>query len=125
MAFERIEQADGRCGSPSDADAERRRWASELHEEALQALDELRLLLLDALGRVDPKRARTAMREAVVRIEQEMENLRAIATEVSLDGLEATEGSGGSSPRAEPPDDRAQPGQRTTGRAEELREGSR
>jgi signal transduction histidine kinase len=125
MASARIEQADGRCGSPSGADAERRRWASELHEEALQALDELRLLLLDALGRVDPKLARTAMREAVVQIEQEMENLRAIATEVSLDELQATESSGGSSPRVECLDERARPDERTAGRAEELREGSR
>jgi signal transduction histidine kinase len=64
------------------ADAERRRWARELHDETLQSLGGLRLLLSSALRRDDLQRAQEAMREAVERIEREIENLRSIITEL-------------------------------------------
>ena len=64
------------------ADAERSRWARELHDETLQGLGGLRVLLSSALRRDDPDVAREAMREAVSRLEQDIENLRAIITDL-------------------------------------------
>jgi signal transduction histidine kinase len=64
------------------ADAERGRWARELHDETLQGLGGLRVLLSSALRRDDPDVARGAMREAISRLEQDIENLRAIITDL-------------------------------------------
>jgi signal transduction histidine kinase len=75
-------QADRLRSSLAAADAERRRWARELHDETLQSLGGLRVLLSSALRRDDPQRAQEAMRTAVVQIEQEIDNLRAIITEL-------------------------------------------
>jgi signal transduction histidine kinase len=74
--------ADRLRSSLAAADAERRRWARELHDETLQALGGLRVLLSTALRREDPALAQETMREAVARIEQEIGNLRAIITEL-------------------------------------------
>jgi signal transduction histidine kinase len=75
-------QADRLRSSLDAADAERRRWARELHDETLQGLGGLRLLLSSALRLGDPDRGQEAMREAVAHIEREIENLRAIITEL-------------------------------------------
>ncbi len=64
------------------ADAERRHWARELHDETLQSLGGLRVLLSSALRGEDLERAQTAMRQAVEQIEHEIANLRAIITEL-------------------------------------------
>jgi signal transduction histidine kinase len=64
------------------ADAERRHWARELHDETLQSLGGLRVLLSAALRGEDLERAQTAMRQAVEQIEHEIANLRAIITEL-------------------------------------------
>jgi signal transduction histidine kinase len=64
------------------ADAERRRWARELHDETLQGLGGLRLLLSAALRRDELPSAREAMLEAVERIEQEIDSLRSIITDL-------------------------------------------
>ncbi len=64
------------------ADTERRRWARELHDETLQGLGGLRLLLSAALRHDDLEHAQGAMREAVAHIEREAENLRSIITEL-------------------------------------------
>jgi signal transduction histidine kinase len=61
--------ADRLRSSMAAADAERRRWARELHDETLQGLGGLRLLLSAGLRREDDAEAREAMREAVQRIE--------------------------------------------------------
>ena len=82
VALAQSVQADRLRSSLDAADAERRRWARELHDETLQGLGGLRLLLSSALRRGDPERGREAMREAVAHIEQEIENLRAIITEL-------------------------------------------
>ncbi len=74
--------ADRLRASVAAADEERRRWARELHDETLQGLGGLRLLLAAALRRDEPEPAREAMREAVVRIEREIANLRSIITEL-------------------------------------------
>jgi signal transduction histidine kinase len=64
------------------AEAERRRWARELHDETLQGLGGLRVLLSAALRRGDHEQTREAVRQAIEQIEQEIANLRAIITEL-------------------------------------------
>jgi signal transduction histidine kinase len=82
VAMAQSVQADRLRSSLAAADAERRRWARELHDETLQGLGALRVLLSSALRRNDPARAQEAMREAVEHIKQEIGNLRAIITEL-------------------------------------------
>jgi two-component system, NarL family, sensor histidine kinase DevS len=74
--------ADRLRSSLAAADEERGRWARELHDETLQGLGGLRLLLSAALRREDPDLARQAMRDGVERIELEIENLRSIITDL-------------------------------------------
>jgi signal transduction histidine kinase len=75
-------QADRLRSSLAAADAERRHWARELHDETLQGLGGLRIRLSSALRRDDLSHAQEAMREAVAHLEQEIDNLRAIITEL-------------------------------------------
>ena len=64
------------------ADAERGRWARELHDQTLQALGGLRVLLASALRRGEATASEQAMRQAVENIEEEIENLRGIITDL-------------------------------------------
>src|SRR4051794_35643341 len=64
------------------AEAERRRWARELHDETLQGLGGLRVLLTSALRRVEEAEVAGLLRDAVGQVEREIENLRAIITEL-------------------------------------------
>lgn len=64
------------------AEAERRRWARELHDETLQSLGALRLLLSSGLRGDDPETAVEASREAVQQLTQEIESLRRLITEL-------------------------------------------
>ena len=82
VALAQSVQADRLRSSLAAADAERRRWARELHDETLQGLGGLRVLLSSALRRDDLERAQGAMRQAVEQIEHEIDNLRAIITEL-------------------------------------------
>jgi signal transduction histidine kinase len=82
VAMAQSVQADRLRSSQAAADAERRRWARELHDETLQGLGGLRLLLSSARRTEDLERAQTAMDEAVEHIEREISNLRAIITEL-------------------------------------------
>jgi signal transduction histidine kinase len=82
VAMAQSVQADRLRSSLAAAEAERSRWARELHDETLQGLGGLRVLLSSALRRGDPARAQEAMREAVEHIEREIENLRAMITEL-------------------------------------------
>ncbi len=82
VAMAQSVQADRLRSSLAAADAERRRWARELHDETLQGLGGLRVLLSSALRRDDLQQAQEAMREAIEHIEQEIGNLRAIITEL-------------------------------------------
>jgi signal transduction histidine kinase len=82
VALAQSVQADRLRSSLAAADAERRRWARELHDETLQSLGGLRLLLASALRSDDLPRTQGAMRQAVEQIEHEIANLRAIITEL-------------------------------------------
>jgi signal transduction histidine kinase len=64
------------------AEAERRRWARELHDETLQGLGGLRVILSSALRRVEEGDVADLLREGVGQVEREIENLRAIITEL-------------------------------------------
>ncbi len=82
VAMAQSVQADRLRSSIASTEAERGRWARELHDETLQGLGALQVLLSSALRRGDPQRSEQAMREAVEHIEREIGNLRAIITEL-------------------------------------------
>jgi signal transduction histidine kinase len=74
------------------AEEERRRWARELHDQTLQSLGGLRMLLAAARRDVDSQRLRAAVGEAVDRIEDEIHALRGLIRELrpaALDELGA------------------------------------
>jgi signal transduction histidine kinase len=75
-------------------EAERSRWARELHDDTLQALANLCLVLGAAHRSTDIEVMRTGIKEATVQIESDIANLRALITDLrpaSLDelGIEA------------------------------------
>lgn len=80
--------ADRLRSSLAAADEERRRWARELHDETLQGLGGLRVLLSAALRRDDEQAAKDAMGDAVERIEHEIANLRSIITDLRPPALD-------------------------------------
>jgi signal transduction histidine kinase len=82
VALAQSVQADRLRSSLASAEAERGRWARELHDETLQGLGGLRVLLSSVLRLDDLPAAQQAVREAMVHIEHEIENLRAIITEL-------------------------------------------
>ena len=82
VALNRSVTADRLRSAIVAADAERGRWARELHDQTLQALGGLRVLLASALRRGDPASNREAVRQAVEDIELEIDNLRAIITDL-------------------------------------------
>jgi signal transduction histidine kinase len=82
VALAQSVQADRLRSSLAAAEAERGRWARELHDETLQGLGGLRVLLSAALRHGDAERTRSAMGEAIEHIAREIENLRAIITEL-------------------------------------------
>src|SRR4051794_4965701 len=75
-------EADRLRHSLRAADEERRRWARELHDETLQGLGGLKVLLNGAARRDDPEQMRGAIGEAVEHVTREIENLRAIITDL-------------------------------------------
>ncbi len=64
------------------ADAERRRWARELHDQTLQSLGGLRVALASIVGRGDADNKDAAIRQAIEDVELEIANLRGIITEL-------------------------------------------
>jgi len=75
-------ESDRLRSSMAAADAERSRWARELHDETLQGLGALRLLLASARRRADPGQIDAAVDQAIDQIEQEIENLHAIISDL-------------------------------------------
>lgn len=68
--------------SIESSEQERRRWARELHDETLQVLGGLQVLLSAALRRDDLEAFRTATASAVEQIRAEIGGLRALITEL-------------------------------------------
>ncbi len=64
------------------AEAERARWARELHDETLQGLAALRVQLATALRRADEGAVDGAARNALDHIDHEIENLRGIISDL-------------------------------------------
>ena len=82
VALAQTVQHDRLRHSLEAAEAERRRWARELHDETLQGLGGLRVILSAALRRVEGGAVTELLREGVSQIEREIENLRAIITDL-------------------------------------------
>jgi signal transduction histidine kinase len=82
VTIHRSVEADRLRATIMAADAERGRWARELHDQTLQALGGLRVLLASALRRGDTGSWELAMRQAIEDIELEIDNLRAIITDL-------------------------------------------
>jgi len=68
--------------SIASAEQERRRWARELHDETLQALGGLQVLLSSAVRRGDPAALEQSVREAIDYIGTEIESLRTLIAEL-------------------------------------------
>jgi signal transduction histidine kinase len=64
------------------AEAERARWARELHDETLQALGSLRLVLSAAGRSGDPSEMSSAIANAVSQLELDITSLRGLITEL-------------------------------------------
>jgi signal transduction histidine kinase len=62
------------------AEEERRRWARELHDETLQGMGGLRVMLSSALRQDDPEALRRTVREAVDRLGGDIDGLRSLIT---------------------------------------------
>jgi signal transduction histidine kinase len=70
------------------SEQERRRWARELHDETLQGLGGLQMLLSSALRSGDEPRLRAAVRDAVEQIGIEIANLRSLIVELRPPALD-------------------------------------
>ena len=81
-------EADRRRRSLAAAEAERHRWARELHDETLQALGGLKVLLSSATRLDDPEAMRAAMREATQQLTGDIESLRALIAELRPPALD-------------------------------------
>ncbi len=68
--------------SLASAERERRRWARELHDETLQALGGLRMMLSSAARRGDPERLASAVGEAVGLLDSEIGGLRRLIADL-------------------------------------------
>ena len=64
------------------ADAERARWSRELHDETLQGLGALRMLLSTARRRDDHESLVTAVQAGIAQIDEEIESLRGLIREL-------------------------------------------
>jgi signal transduction histidine kinase len=64
------------------SEQERKRWARELHDETLQGLGALRVLLSSALQSKSPEALEKTVRDAIGHIGSEIENLRTLITEL-------------------------------------------
>jgi signal transduction histidine kinase len=81
--------AEDRLRHSIDAsEQERRRWARELHDETLQGLGGLQMLLSSALRAADPERLQGAVRDAVQQIGIEVANLRSLIAELRPPALD-------------------------------------
>src|SRR4051795_5077813 len=82
VATAKTVEADRLRKSIEAAEAERRRWARELHDETLQGLGGLKVLLSGASRVEDVAAMRGAIGDAIGHVTAEIENLRALITEL-------------------------------------------
>ena len=82
VAISRSVEADRLGTTIASADAERRRWASELHDQTLQSLGALRVALASIVDRGDASTKDDAIRQAVADVELEIESLRRIIADM-------------------------------------------
>jgi signal transduction histidine kinase len=81
-------EADRLRRSLAAAEAERGRWARELHDETLQALGALRVLLSGATRLDDVEAMRAAMRQAVDQLSGDIQSLRSMIAELRPPALD-------------------------------------
>jgi signal transduction histidine kinase len=82
VAMAQSVESDRLRGLIAAADTERSRWARELHDETLQGLGALRLLLAAARRRGDPEHTNLTLVDAIEHIEDEITNLHAIISDL-------------------------------------------
>lgn len=82
VALNRSVEADRLRSTIAAADAERKRWARELHDQTLQSLGALRVSLASILGRSDATAKDERIRQAIEDIELEIGNLRGIISDL-------------------------------------------
>jgi len=82
VAMKRSVEVDRLRTAITAADAERGRWARELHDQTLQTLGSLRVLLATSLGRGDDSTRQEAIRQAIADLELEIANLRQIISDL-------------------------------------------
>lgn len=82
VAIKHSVEADRLRAAIAAADAERRRWARDLHDQTLQSLGALRVMLSSALRRDDDQFREQAIRQAIEDIDSETGNLRGIITDL-------------------------------------------
>jgi signal transduction histidine kinase len=82
VATARTVEEDRLRHSLQAAESERSRWARELHDETLQALGGLNVLLKSAVRSADPDVLRSALSDAAEHVSREIENLRAIIADL-------------------------------------------
>ena len=82
VAIHRSVEADRLRSAMSASEAERRRWARELHDQTLQVLGSLRVLLASAQRRNEAIANEPAIKQAIEDIELETDNLRAIINDL-------------------------------------------
>jgi signal transduction histidine kinase len=88
VATAKTVEADRLRKSLEAAEAERRRWARELHDETLQALGGLKVLLSGASRLDDAAAMREAMGQAVGHVAAEIDSLRALIAELRPPALD-------------------------------------
>ncbi len=82
VAMSRSVEAGRLRSTIAAAEDERRRWARELHDQTLQSLGGLRVLLSSASNDENLGRVRDAMQHAIEGIDQEIASLRAIISDL-------------------------------------------
>jgi signal transduction histidine kinase len=82
VAAARTVEADRLRRSIESAETERRRWARELHDETLQGLAALKVLLTGARRLEDPARMRAAIDGAIAHVARDIDGLHALITEL-------------------------------------------
>jgi signal transduction histidine kinase len=82
VVIKRSVKADRLRSAITAADAERSRWARELHDQTLQALGGLRVLLTSAQRRSEALANEPAISQAIEDIELETDNLRSIINDL-------------------------------------------